>query len=166
MTHDFDDSFGRGKSGETAVLRFLSTHAACRQATRDEEREGLDAWLITKAGELSLQIKTDDRASRTGNAFVEWVHIQHANGLWLEEGWLQRCSADRLAYYLPRGENDKPGWANVIWLSTERVRAAARGWLQQPSKYPTRGAVNSSYTTYGLCVPVPEVRQLAQEYPS
>lgn len=166
MIYDFDQSLAKGKLGEDAVLKYLSSHSAFRPATWADERAGIDAWLETKAGEYPIQIKTDDVAARTGNAFIEYCHIFHHDGLWLDTGWLQKCEAFRLAYYTPTHTADEPSWRNILWLDPLKLRFAAREWFCNPKKYPTRGAVNKDYTTWGLLVPLSELRAKQEVFPS
>lgn len=160
---NFDSDLQRGIAGEQLLIRYLQEHASIRPANRDEQRQGIDVWILNVRGELSVEFKTDEQATKYGNAFIEIAHI--GQDLWLEPGWLQKCDAHRLAYYCPAHNTDAPSPRNVLWLNPQRLRGAARTWLQKPRDYRIAGRVNQDYTTYGLLVPLAEVRLLAGVFP-
>jgi hypothetical protein len=148
--HEFADKLARGACGARVVVDHLVTRGwyDFRPATRDEEWSGKDYVCRHPDGrELSVEVKTDDEADRTGNAFVEGISNDRTGRL----GWAVTCSADLLFYYVTGAEA-------VYILRPRSIREALPRWSRE---YRTRPAHNDGYRTHGLLVPLHEFEALA-----
>lgn len=125
---------------------------AVRRASDTEQRRGIDRWL-GKAGrpEVSVEYKTDIKAARTGNAYVETA----AAALRPHDGWVYTSEAEWLVYFVP-------GNREVYFLRHCAMLSRVREWR---TRYPTaRAATRLSRMAYseGLLVPLGELRALAE----
>lgn len=150
MTYLFDTQFARGKSGEQALDAYFSRHWDIRAATREQERQGIDRIFRRHDGaELSVQYKTDFKAGRTGNVFIETVSGDAIG----RAGWAFTCQADRLIIYIP-------DWSRAYVLTPALVASHVHEWK---NRYRIRVSENDGYHTYGVLVPVSEIEQLATQ---
>ena len=149
MPYDFTDQLGRGQSGE-AVLRAYFEELGCttRAATDAEQRCGIDFWIEWPGRCESVEVKTDELAGRTHNAFIETVSVDTEG----KPGWALTCSADILAYYIP-------GDGLAYLLKPDCLRERLAHWQRC---YPTRTAPNRGYRTHGVLVPLAELECAAE----
>ena len=149
-TYDFTKQLERGEQGETRLDGlFAQREYLIRPATRDEQRRGIDRWMTNaRTGKVTaVEYKTDDLASKTGNAFIETVSVDTAN----KPGWAYSSEAEFLIYYLPQDEL-------IYIVPFERLRRRLPRWEQT---YPKRSAQNEGYQTHGLLVPLCELEGIA-----
>lgn len=148
MTYDFDRQLAEGEAGEAFLDEFFRRRGhTVRPATREEQRQGIDRFIITPAGrEMKVEYKTDHVAARTGNAFVETVSVDTAGKM----GWALTSQADYLVYFIP-GQM-------IVVLPLRSLRWALPGWMRE---YPVRTAANNGYTTHGLLVPLAALLEYA-----
>ncbi|MBK8035333.1 MAG: hypothetical protein IPK17_38675 [Chloroflexi bacterium] len=146
-TYRFQTQLQQGEQGEATLDAYFAQRYKITAATMAEQRRGIDRWFFnpTTGNRFSLDYKTDTRATQTGNVFVETKHSDRP-------GWAYTSEADWLFYYLP------DAWmVYVVGLPFLRAKRLS-GWAAQ---YPTRSAVNNSYTTYGLIVPLADFARCA-----
>jgi hypothetical protein len=146
-TYSFPEQLERGQHWEGVLDEYFSTWYDITEATRDEQRKGIDRWFRHKDGyrygvplePVPVEYKADDKTSDTGNVFIETDSVV---------------------------ENDKPGWAwksqakilvylaipDTLYIaSMENVRKMIREWR---NAYGTRRVKNQHWTSRGI--PVPE----------
>lgn len=80
-----------GKVGEEAVLSWLRQRHDVRDVREDKEYQKQDIDFIVDEA-VSLEIKTDNNISRTGNIYIETY----------KGGWYEYCGADYLGIYSPQ----------------------------------------------------------------
>jgi len=152
-TYDFNRQLAEGEQGEAYLDDFLRQRGhSVRDATRDEQRQGIDRVITTRQGKvMRVEYKTDQTATRTGNAFVETVSVDTAGKM----GWALTSQADYLIYYVPE---------RVIYvLPLKSVHWALPGWMRD---YPARTASNRGYDTHGVLVPLEVLAEFAvQTFP-
>jgi hypothetical protein len=147
--YDFDEQLRKGEEGERALRDyFAEVGATTRPATRAEQRAGIDFLLLTPTGRESVEVKTDETAGHTHNAFIETISVDAT----ARSGWAYTCTADWLAYYVPTD-----GVAYLI--KPARLRTRLPRWLRT---YPTRTALNAGYCTHGVVVPLVELERVAE----
>lgn len=141
MVYDFEHQLADGEAGEAFLDEFFRQRGhAVRPASREEQRQGIDRFIVTPAGrEMKVEYKTDHVAARTGNAFVETVSVDTAGKM----GWALTSQADYLVYFIP----DRM----IVVLPLRSLRWALPGWMRE---YPARSAANNGYLTHGLLVPL------------
>jgi hypothetical protein len=168
VVHDFATKLAEGEAGETLLDTVFSgavpptwAHASTEfgehvlaalanrrflptPVNRADQRRGRDRQLTEN---VTVEYKTDARAQRTHNAFIETVSVDTAN----KPGWAYSCTATILAYYVPGDEL-------VYVFRPSRLRGLLPAWL---SKFPVRRAQNDGYTTEGVCVPLAELERRA-----
>ena len=137
-----------GEVGERHIADVLTRAGfEVTRATLDEERQGIDLWATKRR---SVQVKRDDVAGRTGNAFVEvWGDEQDQR-----PGWARTCAADWIAYLVAD---------EVIWLRPGAICAALEGWQARVTAGELREVRvpnAAGYDTVGWLVPLAELRAL------
>ena len=150
MTYNFDRQKARGDAGEAFLDRWFADTYTIQPATREEQRRGIDRiFLHRQTGErLAVEYKTDYKAARTGNAFVETVSVDTAD----KAGWAYSSEADYLIYYVP-------GDDLIYVLTLETIRRELPRWVQE---YPPRATKNEGYATHGVLVPLDEFEKYAE----
>lgn len=137
-----------GEQGETALDLWFSRFYLLWPASTDQERRGIDRVATHRltGRVLTLQYKTDTRAVRTGNAFVETLSVVPH-----KPGWAVSCMADYLCYWVVGG---------CLYICTpQAIRKALEPWSQA---YPSRQVPNRGYTTEGLLVPLPQFEAISK----
>lgn len=140
-TYSFAEQLERGQHWEGVLDSYFSTWYNIREASRDEQRRGIDRWFRRKTGgeEVSVEIKADDKTSKTGNLFIETVSVLEKN----KPGWAWKSEADILVYLaIP----------DTLYIVPMReVRRRIPEWRDE---YGTRNVRNKGWTSVGI--PVPE----------
>ena len=150
MTYDFAAQLAKGEQAEAQLDRFFADRFDITKATREEQRQGIDRHFRNKADGRTFRIeyKADERASATGNAFVETMSVDSAG----KQGWAYTSQADLLLYYLPKD-------LLVYVIRLKDLRQQLAGWR---ATYPQRKADNGSYATWGVLVPLDEFEDIAK----
>jgi hypothetical protein len=157
-TYDFRQQLAVGEEGEARLDALFAQWFEISPASMDEQRSGIDRWFVRRetsadgiAGErFAVEYKTDERASRTGNAFVEMFHIFDDDRQ--KQGWAYTSTSRWLVYYLPQR-------AVAHVLSFADMREALRVWKRA---YHMAHVRNVSWDTWGLLVPLTEVERIAR----
>ena len=109
-----------------------------KRANREQERRGIDLWVkYTDGTHASIQIKSCNRISQTGNFFIETVSVVPD-----KPGWIYSCESDFLVYI------DAVTF-DAYWFQTPALREAfcERWRLLREVSVPNEG-----YTTKGVPV--------------
>lgn len=139
--HDFDTSFALSKGDEAEVDAYFGRWFSIEQATREQERCGIDRiWTDRKGRVFAVEYKADRRAAETGNLFIETESVDTAR----TPGWALTCQAQLVVVYVP-------GRREVFVLDTLRLKAALPDWME---RFPRVEAVNRGYSTWGHAVPM------------
>lgn len=139
-----------GAEGEAALDRWFSRFYLLWPASADQERRGIDRIATHRlTGRLlTLQYKTDTKATRTGNAFVETLSVVPH-----KPGWAVSCVADYLCYWVVGG---------ALYICTPAaIRATLPDWRQV---HPSRRVPNRGYETEGLLVPLPQLEAICKVF--
>jgi len=148
--HNFDHQMKRGDEGAVFLDDFFRAKGyAIREATRDEQRAGIDrAFTNPKSGKISLvEYKTDTRAATSGNAFIETVSVDAVGKM----GWALTARADILVYYVPPT-------GTIYVLQFKAIHWELPGWIRD---FPPRHAQNNGYATHGIIIPLSELAKSA-----
>lgn len=149
-TFDFDSQNDKGKKGEQFLDAFFRHRGyVVDPATNAEQRTDIDRWFTHKHTQhhFSVEFKTDGRAGKTGNAFVE-TESNHERGT---PGWAKMSEADYLIYYIPDPET-------IYVIRFETLRNILPQWGKL---YTSKSVANRKYTTVGLLVPLHEFEHIA-----
>jgi len=140
--HSFEDSLQRGEFHARYLDFYFEPEFIIRKATRSEDRKGIDRWFAHRlTGEMyAIQYKADEKASKTGNVFIEVVSVDSDN----IDGWAYNCKADFILYYLPCD-------GKIYIVRPSKLANAVKMWR---GMYPVRQAKNDGYNTHGICVPL------------
>ena len=152
MTYSFDAQLKQGQKGEQKVIEYFAADYEILPATDEQQRRGIDYIILSQTEKMSIEIKTDSRASQTGNAFIETVSVQ-VGDVCKKRGWVYTCQADVLLYYVPGDEL-------IYFLKPEQLSARLPAWIM---RYRKVNIPNSGYSTHGLLVPLSEL-EAASEY--
>jgi len=133
--HTFSGSYAKGKRGEDAVEALLKHAGYSVNATgMMGQKQGKD-FLV--GGAVTVEVKTDDEAARTGNIFVETTSNDQTGAT----GWAHYTKADLLVILV--GEDG-------MVTTPDAVREHLRRWT---AAYGTRTARNKGFSSEGICVP-------------
>ncbi len=117
-------------------------------ATRMQQSAGIDrVWYLKDGRITTVEYKADDKAGRTGNAFVETISVDTAN----KPGWAVASAAILLAYLVTEPET-------IYLIAMDKLRAELPRWQRQ---YRTTYAQNDGYRTHGVLVPLAEFERIA-----
>ena len=140
-TYNFDTQLKLGQGYEKDIFEHLKKdNWIIDIGDRSFQQQGIDC-IISK-GDLtySIEIKSDTRASKTGNLFIETISVDRQN----KKGWAYTTQSDFIFYYLPID-------LIVYILSSKWVKASVKKW---ESIYPKRTIKNQGYNTVGLLIPL------------
>lgn len=99
MTYSFTEQKAIGDKGEDAIMAHFSDEWLITKAYPAQQKQGIDFNFQHRERGISrtVELKTDTKASRTGNAFIEtYSAFPH------KKGWAYTCQATYLFYYLPQ----------------------------------------------------------------
>lgn len=150
MTYQFNTQFQIGLDGEKEIIAYLDNNWLCNVSTREEQRIGIDYWITNKKDNkvFSIEIKTDIKANKTGNAFIETVSVDRDN----KAGWFYTSKANLLFYFCK-----SPDILYIIDFA--RLRNQEEKW----SIYPKKKARNVSYNGEGILVPLTELEKITSK---
>lgn len=155
--YSFATQLAQGEAGEQYLDRFFGAWFRITPATARQQRRGIDRIMHhDRTGQSwAFEYKTDSRAGRTGNAFVEIISQDWGDERRNVRGWAVTCAADFLAYFVTGGD------AECIYiLRPGRIREHLQRWA---ARYPRRSVPNASgYSTVGLLVPLDEFERIAE----
>lgn len=138
--HTFDAKLTQGQKAEQWLDRLFAKYWTIAQASRTDERRGIDRWFSDETTSWSIQYKADAEAGKTGNAFIE---IGSVGPGFHQNGWAFTTEANVIVYLIPGPR---------FWLLDPlSVRSATLDWMRD---YSIRPAFNNGYATLGVCVPL------------
>lgn len=140
--YDFVEQLERGQHWEGVLDEYFGRWYNIREATRDEQRKGIDRWFHPGDADgpmWAVEYKADDKTSKTGNVFVETMSIVERN----KPGWAWKSEADMLVYLAI------PDTLYIVPMGDVRKRIPE--WRLE---HGTRRVKNKAWTTVGI--PVPE----------
>lgn len=148
--YDFTTQLRKGEAAERRLDEHFSTWFTITPASRDEQRRGIDRWFVgrTTGQRFAVEYKTDWKAARTGNAFVETISVSG-----VKPGWAFTSQARWLIYYAP-GD----GGEQVYMVRMEALRERLRRWM---GRWPEKVVLNDGYETRGVIVPLAEFERVA-----
>lgn len=162
--YTFDGQLAHGAQGEAALDAFFAAWFTIAPATPAQQRRGIDRIFTPRQAarrseRLAVEYKTDSRAGKTGNAFVELVSQDWSGSKTPRrpavKGWAYTCAADYLVYYVTGGDADA-----IYIVKPALLRRELPRWART---YPARAVPNASgYATRGLLVPLRELERIAQ----
>ena len=154
--HDFQACRAVEDRWSAKLDDWLAESYPMRPATMEEQWRGMDRLVRVALDEDGLEVgvdyKCDERAARTGNAFIETV----SNDVSGRKGWALTTEADWVFYFVVPDR--------VFGLRADKLRAAIPDWQR---RFPTRAARNVGrdgrpFRTLGVCVPLKEVAAVAE----
>ena len=147
--YHFGEQLRFGEQGEKVLDAFFSQVYDITPATAAEQRRGIDRHFVNResGARMTVEYKTDARAAKTHNAFVETMSVD-ARG---KSGWAYTSTADWLIYFVPGDEM-------VYIIRFADLRSRLPLWHLC---YWIKSAINDGYKTYGLIVPLEEFERCA-----
>lgn len=145
----------RGKKHEYELDDYFRKDWLIEELTLDQERAGLGDRRFTNkqtGKSLLVEYKSDESATRTGNAFIETISVDTAN----KPGWAYTCRADYLFYYLPL---DKL----IYVLRPVTIRLCLPLWQAKYRTAYTNKEQNKGYRTHGVLVPLHKIKEYADQ---
>lgn len=144
---EFTEQKAVGLRGEAVIDSWLSFQGYEPELPSQEmELEGIDRILWRKRSDgiyakTSAQYKTDNRASFTGNLFIE-TQIRERNGV-ITPGWLYGSVAQKIFWYLPQNDT-----IIEVYLSDLRDFIDSHGglllesqWVENVGRYAGKGKI-------------------------
>ena len=150
MTYSFTEQLAKGAVGENLIRSHFNADWHITPSTMTDQRRGIDFHFQHRQSGIHcpLELKSDTKASDTGNAFVEtWSAFPS------KVGWLYTCQADYLFYFLPKDR--------VLYVfKPDKLRDCFKRW---EGKYPLRKIPNTSWESRGVLVPLHEFEKHAKQ---
>jgi hypothetical protein len=143
MKYSFSKQKAIGDRGEATIMAYFSPDWLITKASFDQQKEGIDFIFQHRARGIirTIELKTDTRASDTGNAFVETYSDFPS-----KQGWVYTCNASYLFYHLPQD-------CLIYVFHPKTLKQVVTQWVK---KYPSRDIQNKSWVTKGLLIPLHE----------
>lgn len=157
MTYNFGRQHRQGKDAEQFIYQQFQEYFNVIPAPGYLQDQGVDFTFTDRRNGQTwkVELKTDQVAYRTGNAFIETVSVSRASGSL--PGWAHSSQADWLLYFIPQTRK-------IYRIALTRLRAELSLWEQ---RYPSRTIPNAdrrgAYDTIGLLVPLTELQQISEE---
>lgn len=143
MIHDYNQSRERGERHE----RVLDEHyrlmgAEIVRASTEEQKVGVDRWFTWEGKRFSVDYKADEKARKTGNAFLELGDLGRYAA---RQGCVYRTKADWIVYYIVHT-------GAIYWFRpTDLTTLVDEEWV---AAYGVKAAPNKHYWTIGVAVPL------------
>ena len=150
-TYDFTQQLAIGEAHERRLDTLFARWFTITPATPAQQRRGIDRTFVhrTTGARYLVEYKADDKAGRTGNAFIETTSVDTTG----RAGWAISSEADVLIYLVTDPET-------IYAIKMRTLRTALARWQR---KYPKRPAQNQGYKTWGYLVPLAELEKIAAE---
>jgi hypothetical protein len=147
-SHRFDDSIAVEARWAPTLDAWVGEAYVIRPATVREQWRGIDRIATGADGlPISLDYKCDERASDTGNLFIETISNTRSG----RPGWALTSQAAWLIYFVTPH--------TVFMFLMAELRACLPTWRR---RFPEREARNEHYVTRGLCVPQAVARPVTE----
>jgi hypothetical protein len=145
LIYTFDAQYTKGAKGEAVIDWIMRRFVDLQPVTRQGQKDGIDrVYRCRDTGTTwTVEYKTDFRAMRSGNVFLETVSQDTNN----KAGWLYTSKADYLLFYIPYP---------CFELYLARMETIRRQSLWWEKRYPKGGAKNPGYSSRGILVPLTE----------
>jgi len=155
MSYSFQEQLVLGEEQEARLDDYFRPRFIIREATRDEQRQGIDRWFTAESGEVfPVEYKADFIAHNTGNAYIETVSVGHWKDGTLvvkKQGWIYTSRAKHLIYLVV---DTGDAYINLM--------GKLKGWFGVwREKYRTVVVKNHGYYGEGLLVPLVELEEAA-----
>jgi len=148
--YKFKEQLELGQQHEKEIFDYLEEDGwIVKTATREYQRRGIDCFVTKDKITYSIEIKSDSRASKTGNAFVETVSVDNP----FKRGWAYTSQSNFIFYYLPLD-------CLIYCLNTQWIKCSVNIWEK---RFPKRTIPNKNYNTIGLLIPLYFFEEIAQK---
>lgn len=141
-----------GKRGEAFLDHFFERRYEIQFASEAEQKREIDRWFTNRKNNhrFSVEYKTDDKAGKTGNAFIE-LESNHERGT---RGWAHMSEAEYLIYYIPTPET-------IYIVRFTELRKHLPKWEATYVRRTVPNQTNRAYATIGIAVPLHEFERCA-----
>jgi len=146
-TFTFSEQLEKGEIYETTLDEFYSQWFQIKHVSLAAQKMGIDRVFtsIVDGTKYTVEYKGDERASRSGNAFVETMSVDTSG----KKGWAYTSCAQVLVYFIVKEKY-------VIRFDMNTIKLYVKEWTK---KYCSGKADNLNYNTYGVCVPLTEFKK-------
>lgn len=153
--HKWNDSFTRGRMFEEHFREIFQAKGMMVIAVaKDLQDLGIDFLMTGRSGKrMSVELKSDERATETGNAFLELVSMSSSDGWPDKPGWMYTSIAQVLAYYLPLD-------GRVLFLDMADLKLSLGDFV---GRYSIRHTSNGWYRSKGVVMPLKDLERRAFE---
>ena len=142
--YKFQEQLQIGKEGEAKLDKFFKEKLGMTikpVSIKDEQSFGFDRKFVKNDHECFIEYKTDDKAIKTGNLFIETVSNSNNGKL----GWVLTSHASRVAILV----------ASTVYLMKMNE---LREYIQaEGSKYRLATAHNPTYVSKGRLMPITDL---------
>ena len=155
-TYSFGNQFSVGQQGERWIAEWIQARSQmagkCQVIPLPVKRQNEGDLLVkTHSGkQLTVEIKTDDIAHKTGNIFVETIGD---GGFPPRPGWAYSCDSDWLFYLILETKE-------LLCFDPRAIRQNLNQWS---ITYEYKPVKNKTHTTLGILVPLTVARSIASK---
>ena len=140
-TYNFTNKLKEGQQYEKDIFAHLKKdNWRVKIADREQQSQGIDCIISKENLTYAIEIKSDTKASKTGNIFIETISVDTQN----KKGWAYTTQSDFIFYYLPLD-------LIVYILNSKWVTNSVQSWEH---RFPKRIINNQEYNTVGLLIPL------------
>lgn len=160
-SYDFNRQHSFGKDAEQFIYQAFQTRFNVIPAPGYLQQAGVDFTFTDRLTStvFKVELKTDTRAHRTGNAFIETVSIDR-EGQQPRPGWAFTSEADFLLYFVPYS---MPRRIYRVALSDLREQISRWQADYEERRIPNTDAARGNFNTVGILVPLDKLSAIAQE---
>jgi hypothetical protein len=138
-----------GEGFEEIIDNYCKKYYLIKKVTMTEQQQGFDRYFIADDRLIKVEYKTDLKAIKTGNLFVEiWSVIINDNPV--KRGWAYTSQSDYILELVGK---------NLYVMPTIEIRSRLEEWQ---IKYPKRRCDNEKYQSEGVLVPLDVIKILFQ----
>lgn len=151
VPYDMQIQAWHGGQGETTLDKYFSKFYDIEPVSVELQKMGIDRIFVEKGTNIrhSVEYKTDKKAAKTGNLFIESIS-NDTNG---KLGWTVTFLAQVLIIYVP-------GLQLAFEISASPIKKKLAEWM---GKYEVKQIPNPGYYTHGIPVPVAEITKICDE---
>jgi len=145
--HGFKEKLEEGEKFEAILDSYFETWYDIA-AQKELQKLGIDRIFTSKSSQerYSVEYKSDSRAAKTENFFIETVSVDVAG----KAGWALTSCAQLICFFIPPKNQ-------VVIVEGYLIKKMLTQWK---ASYPTKKALNPGYASRGILVPVKEVEKL------
>lgn len=142
--YTFDAQLKIGEEYENKIDLYFSKFYEIEKVSMELQKQGIDRIFRDKDRLLKIEYKSDEKALKTGNIFIETYSMKPQ-----KKGWAHTSKSDFIIYYVVGDA--------VYVMPTGYVRDTLDMWQ---ALYRTVNCQNKDYESEGILVPILDIKRI------